>query len=119
MHARSSARRSCWRPEQKVVLETDPVEARGSARGHMAIYLGLPNYTNNLRRFGFTDDDIADGGSDRLVDALVAWGDDDAIRARVQAHLDAGADHVAVQVLTPDRGTLPLDEWRGLAPVLL
>jgi probable F420-dependent oxidoreductase len=85
----------------------------------MAIYLDLPNYMNNLRRFGITDDDIADGGSDRLVDTLVAWGDVDAVRARVQAHLDAGADHVAVQVLTPERGTLPLDEWRELAPVLL
>jgi probable F420-dependent oxidoreductase len=106
-------------PEQAVLLETDPVEARRTARAHMAIYLDLPNYMNNLRRFGITDDDIADGGSDRLVDTLVAWGDVDAIRARVQAHLDAGADHVAVQVLTPERGTLPLDEWRKLAPALL
>jgi probable F420-dependent oxidoreductase len=106
-------------PEQAVVLETDPVEARRIGRGHLAIYLDLPNYMNNLRRFGITDDDIAEGGSDRLVDTLVAWGDVDAIRARVRAHLDAGADHVAVQVLTPDRGTLPLDEWRELAPVLL
>jgi probable F420-dependent oxidoreductase len=106
-------------PEQAVLLDTDPVEARRIGRGHMAIYLDLPNYMNNLRRFGITDDDIADGGSDRLVDTLVAWGDVDAVRARVQAHLDAGADHVAVQVLTPERGTLPLDEWRELAPVLL
>jgi probable F420-dependent oxidoreductase len=106
-------------PEQAVLLETDPVEARRIGRGHMAIYLDLPNYMNNLRRFGITDDDIADGGSDRLVDTLVAWGDVDAVRARVQAHLDAGADHVAVQVLTPERGTLPLDEWRKLAPALL
>ena len=106
-------------PEQAVLLETDPVEARRIARGHMAIYLDLPNYMNNLRRFGITDDDIADGGSDRLVDTVVAWGDVDAVRARVQAHLDAGADHVAVQVLTPERGTLPLDEWRKLAPALL
>jgi probable F420-dependent oxidoreductase len=106
-------------PEQAVLLETDPVEARRIGREHMAIYLGLPNYMNNLRRFGITDDDIADGGSDRLVDTVVAWGDVDAVRARVQAHLDAGADHVAVQVLTPERGTLPLDEWRKLAPALL
>ena len=106
-------------PEQAVLLETDPVEARRIARAHMAIYLDLPNYMNNLRRFGITDDDIADGGSDRLVDTLVAWGDVDAVRARVQAHLDAGADHVAVQVLTPERGTLPRDEWRNLAPALL
>jgi probable F420-dependent oxidoreductase len=106
-------------PEQAVVLETDPVEARRIARAHMAIYLDLPNYMNNLRRFGITDHDIADGGSDRLVDTLVAWGDVDAVRARVQAHLDAGADHVAVQVLTPERGTLPLGDWRKLAPALL
>lgn len=106
-------------PEQAVLLETDPVEARRIGREHMAIYLGLPNYMNNLRRFGITDDDIADGGSDRLVDMVVAWGDVDAVRARVQAHLDAGADHVAVQVLTPERGTLPLDDWRKLAPALL
>jgi probable F420-dependent oxidoreductase len=106
-------------PEQAVLLETDPTEARRIGRSHVAIYRDLPNYMNNLRRFGITDDDIADGGSDRLVDMLVAWGDVDAIRARVQAHLDAGADHVAVQVLTPERGTVPLDEWRELAPALL
>ena len=106
-------------PEQAVLLETDPTEARRIGRGHVAIYRDLPNYMNNLRRFGITDDDIADGGSDRLVDTLVAWGDVDAIRARVRAHLDAGADHVAVQVLTPERGALPLDEWRELAPALL
>ncbi|MFL6242447.1 MAG: LLM class F420-dependent oxidoreductase [Acidimicrobiia bacterium] len=106
-------------PEQAVLLATDPVEARRIGRAQLAIYLDLPNYMNNLRRFGITDDDIADGGSDRLVDTVVAWGDIDAVRARVQAHLDAGADHVAVQVLTPERGTLPLDEWRKLAPALL
>jgi probable F420-dependent oxidoreductase len=106
-------------PEQAVLLETDPVEARRIARTYIAIYLDLPNYMQNLRRFGITDDDIADGGTDRLVDLLVAWGDPDAIRARVQAHLDAGADHVAVQALTPDRGVVPLAEWRELAPALL
>src|ERR1700730_1092057 len=106
-------------PEQAVLLETDSAEARRIGRSHVAIYRDLPNYMNNLRRFGITDDDIADGGSDRLVDTLVAWGDVDAIRARVQAHLDAGADHVAVQVLTPERGTVPLNEWRELAPALL
>src|SRR5512132_3784605 len=88
-------------PEQAVVLETDPAEARRIGREHFAIYRDLPNYTNNLRRFGITDDDLADGGSDRLVDTVVAWGDAEAIRARVQAHHDAGADHVAVQVLKP------------------
>jgi probable F420-dependent oxidoreductase len=106
-------------PEQAVALVTDRDEARQIARDHMSIYLGLPNYVNNLRRFGFTDDDFADNGSDRLADALVAWGDAGAIRARVQAHLDAGADHVAVQVLKHKRTDVPLGEWRELAPVLL
>ena len=106
-------------PEQAVVLETDPVEARRIGRTHVATYRDLPNYMNNLRRFGITDDDLADGGSDRLVDMIVAWGDVGAIRARVQAHLDAGADHVAVQVVTRHRGALPLAEWRELAPALL
>jgi probable F420-dependent oxidoreductase len=105
--------------EQAVVLETDSGEARRIGREHLAIYLDLPNYMNNLRRFGITDDDLADGGSDRLVDMLVAWGDVDTIRARVKAHLDAGADHVAVQVLAPERATVPLDDWRELAPALL
>jgi probable F420-dependent oxidoreductase len=106
-------------PEQAVALVTDRDEARQIARDHMSIYLGLPNYVNNLRRFGFTDDDFADNGSDRLADSLVAWGDADTIRARVQAHLDAGADHVAVQVLKRQRTELPLAEWRDLAPALL
>jgi probable F420-dependent oxidoreductase len=106
-------------PEQAVLLETDPGEARRIGRAHFAIYRGLPNYTNNLRRFGITDDDLAGEGSDRLVDTLVAWGDVEAIRARVRAHLDAGADHVAVQVLKPRRSEVPLDDWRELAPALL
>jgi probable F420-dependent oxidoreductase len=106
-------------PEQAVLLETDSAVARRIARAHLAIYLDLPNYMNNLRRFGITDDDLVDGGSDRLVDTLVAWGDADAIRARVQQHLDAGADHVAVQVLEEQRATVPMDDWRELAPALL
>jgi probable F420-dependent oxidoreductase len=108
-------------PEQKVVLATDPAEARAIGRRAMAIYLTLPNYTNNLRRFGFGDDDFADGGSDRLVDAIVAWGDEDAIRTRVQAHHDAGADHVAVQVVAADPApdAVPMAEWRRLAAALL
>lgn len=106
-------------PEQAVVLETDPAVAREIARGHMAMYLTLPNYTNNLKRFGFTDDDIADGGSDRLVDAIVAWGDEGAIADRVAAHHAAGADHVCVQVLPADGTSAPLDTWRRLAPALL
>jgi probable F420-dependent oxidoreductase len=105
-------------PEQAVVLETDPAAARALARGHLSIYLTLPNYTRNLRRIGFDDDDFAAGGSDRLVDAIVAWGDEDAVRARVQEHRDAGADHVAVQVITDDSSAMPLDACRRLAPAL-
>jgi probable F420-dependent oxidoreductase len=106
-------------PEQAVVLSTDPDEARAVARQHMAIYLGLPNYTNNLRRLGFDDVDLGGGGSDRLVDAIVAWGSVDDVAARVRAHQDAGADHVCVQVLTADPRNLPLTQWRELAPALL
>lgn len=105
-------------PEQGVVLETDPTRARDIARGHLAGYLELPNYTNNWLRIGFAADDLLGGGSDRLVDALVAWGDEETILARVQEHRDAGADHVCVQVLTDDATGLPVDEWRRLAPVL-
>jgi probable F420-dependent oxidoreductase len=106
-------------PEQAVVLETDPAKARDVARAHMATYLGLPNYVNNLKRLGFTDDDIANGGSNRLVDAIVAWGNVEAIVKRVKAHHDAGADHVSVQVLDPDPRALPMRQWRELAPALL
>ncbi|MFI7091825.1 LLM class F420-dependent oxidoreductase [Streptomyces lydicus] len=104
-------------PEQAVVLETDPAKARAAARAHTRFYLELPNYVGNLRRFGFDDDDFTGGGSDRLVDALVAWGDVDAVRRRVQEHLDAGADHVALQPLAAD-GDLGLDQLRALAPAL-
>ena len=107
-------------PEQKVVLSTDPATARARARQSLAIYFGLPNYTNNLRRLGFEDHDFADGGSDRLVDSLVAWGDLDSVQKRIAAHLDAGADHVAVQVLgtDSDAGALPLTAWRQFATTL-
>ncbi|MFD9815701.1 LLM class F420-dependent oxidoreductase [Streptomyces sp. NPDC059080] len=106
-------------PEQAVLLESDPATARGLAREHhLRHYLTLPNYVGSLRRFGFDDDDFAGGGSDRLVDALVAWGDVDAIRRRVREHLDAGADHVAVQPLTADLEP-GLGQLRELAPVLL
>jgi probable F420-dependent oxidoreductase len=105
-------------PEQMVVLETDPIEARRIARAGMKIYLGLPNYFNNLVRLGFTEDDRADGGSDRLVDAIVAWGTEEQIAARVADHHAAGADHVCVQVLQ-DGTDMPEAQWRRLAPVLL
>jgi probable F420-dependent oxidoreductase len=85
----------------------------------MTIYLGLPNYTNNLRRLGWGDDDLSGGGSDKLVDAIVAWGTVDDVRTRVGAHLEAGADHVCIQVLSTDPTHLPMPEWRELAPALL
>ncbi len=106
-------------PEQAVVLDSDPSSARAAARAHLSLYLGLPNYAGNWRRLGFGDDDLADGGSDRLVDSIVAWGDVDSVRDRVMAHLDAGADHVAVQVVMPAITDDPRPVWRELAPALL
>ena len=106
-------------PEQMVVLETDPTEARRIARAGMKIYLGLPNYYNNLRRIGFTEDDWENGGSDRLVDAIVAWGTPEQIAERVAQHHAAGADHVCVQVLTDNVREAPTEQWRRLASVLL
>jgi probable F420-dependent oxidoreductase len=108
--------------EQKVVLDANPASARALARRGVARYFTLPNYTSNLKRFGFTDDDLVGGGSDRVIDAIVAWGDVDAIARRIGEHLDAGADQVAIQVLTDavNAGTgLPRDEWRSLVPALL
>lgn len=105
--------------EQAVVLGSRPEEARRIGREHLATYLGLPNYTQNLGRLGYTNDDFHEGGSDRLVDALVAWGDTAAIRERVRAHHEAGADHVCVQVLTAPQYRDCIEEWRELAPVLL
>jgi probable F420-dependent oxidoreductase len=105
--------------EQAVALEADADVARDIARKYMSIYLTLPNYVNNLRRLGWGDDDLAGGGSDKLVDALVAWGDADAVSARVAAHHDAGADHVCIQVLGPDATALPLEQWRALAAALV
>ncbi|MEU2713370.1 LLM class F420-dependent oxidoreductase [Streptomyces sp. NPDC007205] len=106
-------------PELKVVLETDPSRARTLARETLAMYLALPNYTGNFLRLGFTEDDLTGGGSDRLVDALFAWGDDQRIRARIDTFHQAGADHVALQVVTADRrDALPREEWRRLASLL-
>jgi probable F420-dependent oxidoreductase len=102
-------------PEVKVVLDTDPERARAAARGHLAIYLGMPNYTGNLTRLGFGEEDFADGGSDRLIDATFAWGDLEVIRERVAAHREAGADHVVLQVVTGDNVSLPRAQWRELA----
>jgi len=86
-------------PEQMILAETDPGAARAKARAHLALYLPLPNYVGNWKRLGFKDADFADRGSDRLIDAMVAWGGDDAIRSRLKAHWDAGADHVCIQAL--------------------
>src|ERR1700722_6619982 len=90
-------------PEQRVVLEADPVRARALGRASVKPYLRLTNYTTNLQRLGFTADDVAGEGSDRLIDALVVSGDDAEIRRRFEEHLNAGADHVAVQLIAgPD-----------------
>jgi len=105
--------------EQAVVVDTDAARARALGRRHMAIYLSLPNYTNNLKRLGWTDEDLADGGSDALVDALVAWGDLDTVAARVRAQHDAGADHVCLQVFVDDENAVPIEVWRRLAPAVL
>jgi probable F420-dependent oxidoreductase len=103
--------------EQAVVFETDPTVARERARLHTSIYTGLPNYTNNLRRFGFDDDDFVPGGSDRLVDAIVAWGDMAAVLDRVRDHRDAGADHVCIQVVDSSNAP-PIGAWRELSAAL-
>ncbi len=105
-------------PEHKVVLEADPVRARAIGRPRVARpYLGLRNYTSNLRALGYTDADFADDGSDRLIDALVAHGEPAAVAARLTEHLDAGADHVCAQVLT-EPGADPLPAMRALAGAL-
>jgi probable F420-dependent oxidoreductase len=106
-------------PEQMVVIDPDPTSARATARANMAVYLRAPNYVNNLKRFGYTDDDVADGGSDRLVDAIVAWGDVSVAADRVRAHHDAGADHVAVQLLAGGVIVPPEEQLRELAAALL
>jgi probable F420-dependent oxidoreductase len=108
-------------PEQGVVLETDPAQARDIARRNMAVYFALPNYVNNWRRYGFGDADITAPGSDRLIDALVAWGDEQAIAERVGQHRQAGADHVCIQVMVDrdDMAVFPVEQWRRLAPALI
>jgi probable F420-dependent oxidoreductase len=103
--------------EQAVVLTDDAAAARDTIREHTSFYLSTENYRNSMLRLGFDESDLANGGSDRLGDAVVAWGDESAIRERVRAHLNAGADHVCVQVL-PGR-PLELDPLRRLAPALL
>lgn len=105
--------------EQKVVLEADPARARAIARQSLSMYLGLPNYTGALQDYGLEPEDFEGEGSDRWVDLGAAWGEEDAVRERLQAHHDAGADHVLVQVLTEDSSSdVPLAEWRTLANTL-
>ena len=112
-------------PELAVVLETDPAEARRLARLHTGgFYLTAPNYVENLRWLGWSDDDLAGAGSDALVDAIVAWGDEAAIARRIRDHLDAGADHVCIQPVTEIRplvdgpDTAAIGVLRRLAPAL-
>jgi len=105
-------------PEQAVVVEANPDVARRIARAHVATRLVLPNYVNHARALGFSEDDLSDGGSNRLVDALVAWGDADTVATRVREHLDAGADQVAVHPLTGDTSGVGLDQLHQLAAAL-
>jgi probable F420-dependent oxidoreductase len=105
--------------EQTVVLTTDPLAAREIARRWAADYLSLPNYANNWRRLGYGDEDVTAGGSDRLIDAGIAWGSVDAVASRVRGHLDAGADHVCIQVISEDDTDVCLPQLRELAPALI
>jgi probable F420-dependent oxidoreductase len=105
--------------EQAAVVEEDPAEARRIGRELLAFYLTLPNYVRAWDRAGFGPEERAEGGSDRMVDAVVAWGSAEAVAGRVDAHLDAGADHVCLQVLDPDPNGLPTSGWRALASALL
>ncbi|MBL3805813.1 LLM class F420-dependent oxidoreductase [Streptomyces sp. BRB081] len=106
-------------PELKVVLDDDLARARETARAYLRFYLELPNYTNNLRRAGFGPADFEDGGSDALLDAVVAHGDAERVRSRVTGFHKAGADHVALQVVTSDPvRDLPIPAWRTLAAAL-
>ena len=104
-------------PELACVIEKDPIRAKAVARTYAQLYLGLRNYTNNLLRFGFSERDIADGGSDRLIDAVVPQGSAEEIANVVRAHLEAGADHVCVQPL--GENGIPRESWTALARALL
>ncbi len=102
-------------PEQAVVFDKNASSARRAARGHMRGYLRLQNYRNNLKTLGFGDSDFENGGSDRLVDAIVAWGDETMISQRLEAHWNAGADHVSAQTLSPDGASgIDLEFFRAI-----
>jgi probable F420-dependent oxidoreductase len=105
--------------EQAAVLSEDPATARATARRHMKRYLDLDNYTNNLRRLGWTDRDLAEGGSDKLVDAIVAWGGTAAIKSRIEEHRRRGADHVCLQVLRADLASPPTADLDRIAKAAL
>src|SRR5207244_3229873 len=102
-------------PEQGFVLAANADDARRTARNWMGYFLAAENYWNNLLRMGFKEEDRREGGTDRLVDAVIAWGDADAICERIDEHFSAGADHVVIQAL----GTDPLGDLRALAPSLI
>jgi probable F420-dependent oxidoreductase len=104
-------------PEVAVVVDPDPESAREKARGYAAVYVGLTNYARNLLRFGFTEQDLADRGSDPLIDAVIPHGSAEAVAEAVRAHLEAGADHVCLQPV--GQGPDPLDDYRALAAALL
>lgn len=99
--------------EQKVLMSTDATRAREVARQTLAFYMPLPNYRNNWMRLGFSEQDLADGGSERFLDAMVAWGDASVLQQRIQAHFDAGASHVCIQALRADGQPMP--DWQALA----
>jgi probable F420-dependent oxidoreductase len=104
-------------PEVACVVDSDPGRAKAVARDYAKLYLGLSNYTNNLLEFDFTEDDVVDGGSDRLIDAVIPQGSAEQIAEVVRAHLDAGADHVCVQPLGEEG--IPRRSWTALANVLI
>ena len=104
-------------PELACVVDTDPVRAKAVARDYAKLYLGLRNYTQNLLRFGFSEADIAHGGSDRLIDAIIPQGSAEQIAEVVRTHLDAGADHVCLQPLGEEG--IPRESWTALSKVLV
>jgi probable F420-dependent oxidoreductase len=104
--------------EQAVALTTDRDEFLRRAHWHLEIYTGLPNYRGSWETQGFGEEDFVRGGSERLKEAMVAWGDADTIAARVREHLDAGADHVLIQALGASAFEVPAEQWRALAPAL-
>lgn len=114
VRASGSVRGRC--SPQMVVPESDSARARETARAGLEMYLRLPNYINSLKRQGFAEEDFAGGGSDRLVDALVAWGGTDQVLERIAEHREAGADHVSLQVIGSEG--LPRPEWRLIAEAL-